>query len=105
MDCGCGPGRFDHHRWTALHLLAQLVGTVVGLFLADAASTTAETSAVLVVAGLLFASFAGPGTRADAAAGPTVWQQIEVQVVTLAPPWALAVIAGSAERRSMTALS
>ncbi|MEY2958783.1 MAG: putative rane protein, partial [Actinomycetota bacterium] len=84
-----------HHRWTALHLLAQLVGTVVGLFLADAASTTAETSAVLVVAGLLFASFAGPGTRADAAAGPTVWQQIEVQVVTLAPPWALAVIAGA----------
>lgn len=82
-------------RWTALHLLAHLTGMVVGLSLAGDAADRLESAGALAVGAVLFASFTW---RAGRAVGePTAWQQIEVQAVTLAPPWAAAVVANAIE--------
>ena len=77
------------HGWFAERLLAFVVAIIVTVpGLADAADTGAHRWVVIAVAALLGAALLWVPSGGDMT---TIWQQLEVQLAIVMPPWLLAV--------------
>ncbi len=88
-------------RWFGLRLLGHVMGMWVAVGLAVDADGDVEQFLVLVAGALVFASLARLPSIGEL---DTPWEQLEVQLVMAAAPWAIAVIGITFELESDTAV-
>jgi uncharacterized membrane protein len=77
-------------RWFAARLLAHGVGLIAIAGMADEVATTAETAVLFGATSLLVASLFWLPSVGDLT---TFWQHLEVQLVSVVPPWIFGVVA------------
>jgi len=77
------------NRWFALRFLGHGVGLVAILSMAVAAEAPTEQVLILVAAALLYSSLVRVPSIGDVT---STWQQLDIQLATVAAPWAFAII-------------
>lgn len=77
------------NRWFALRFLGHGVGLVAILSMAVAAEAPTEQVVIFVAAALLYSSLVRVPSIGDLT---STWQQLDIQLATVAAPWAFAII-------------
>ena len=77
------------NRWFALRFLGHGLGLVAILPMAIAAEAPTEQVLIFVAAALLYASLVRVPSIGDVT---STWQQLDIQLATVAAPWAFAII-------------